>query len=73
MRSASIFLLVYLVWLAMPPMGQAGCLLLGLYFGWRIWALIRLADSDLQVELSEDLALVEYVVGKVEFEVDQAR
>ena len=73
MRSASIFLLVYLVWLVMPPMGQAGCFLLGLYFGWRIWGLIRWADSDLKVVLSEDLALVEYTLGEMEFEVDRAR
>ena len=65
MRSFSIFLIVYLSWLAMPALGHAACLLLFTYFGWRSWGLMQSPDSMIQEDFAQDLVMVEGILGEV--------
>ena len=65
MGSVSIFLLVYLSWLAMPAPGHAACLLLFTYFGGRTWGLMQSPNSVIQEDLAQDLVMAEGILGVV--------
>jgi hypothetical protein len=63
MRQFSIFLLAFFVWLVVPSLGLASCLTLFVYFCYRTFGLIRLADSDLLAGLATDLEISKQILG----------